>query len=63
MPNTKAQKPKSLLATPWNFMPQISMLIENMSADILKQDTQKGFYKITLLSSEYSVKEYLRYSE
>jgi len=37
-------------------MPQVSLLIENMNADAIKVDTQKGYYKITLLSSDYSVR-------
>ncbi len=52
---SKTQKPKSILTTPWNFMPQTSLMIENMYNELSKSDSQKGFFKMTILSSEYSV--------
>jgi len=50
---SKTQKPKSILTTPWNFMPQTTILIDNIGNEA-KSDSQKGFYKMTILSSEYS---------
>jgi len=51
--NTKNQKPRSILPTPWNFCTNVSLYIEQVPVEMKTIDNMKNTYKCHVIDNDY----------